>query len=343
MALKKNLHYWNLSLKTPEPFFDSAYMREDIIIGDTDYLKAVQRLRDLVTTYCTVKSERENTLCDQLDTEQLMNRVVYQIDAVLKNRRNMQYTEFVAFWKCADFSFSVYEKLSEKDRIEQLREILDQYCERRRVLYEQMGYTPVIHQALRDSVAARSQGSSAIEKIVQILTEVVGSEPELASQVAEFQQKRVCVLLPDEAGTSNTVSLYKHLGFMRSLSKKPDIVVRFGNRVFILEAKHLKESGGSQDKQVRELKEFVKQKPPSSSAYQVHFVSFLDGIYFNRFIRDESAKQDVKKILKANPHNFFVNTAGLKALLRDAYEEYKTAPVDNSESFTTHTALDPNP
>lgn len=332
MALRENVYYWNLSLKNPEPFFDEAYMREEVIIEDTEYLKAVQRLRDLITTYCTMKHEQQSTLLNHPGVEHFTDWIISQIDRVLRNHKNIQYTEFVAFWKCADFSFSVFKDLSEEARIKQLRQILDEYCVRRRVLYEQLGYTPVIHQALRDSAASRSQGSSAIEKITRILAEVIGSEPELANQAIEFQQKQVCVFLPDKAGASNITNLSKHLGFRSSPSKKPDMIVRFGNRVFILEAKHLKESGGSQDKQVEELREFIKRKPPSRSAYQVHFVSFLDGTYFNRFVQKESAKQEMENILKTNPHNFFINTTGLRALVQDAFAELQNILSRNSRS-----------
>jgi hypothetical protein len=108
MALRENVYYWNLSLKNPEPFFDEAYMREEVIIEDTEYLKAVQRLRDLITTYCTMKHEQQSTLLNHPGVEHFTDWIISQIDRVLRNHKNIQYTEFVAFWKCADFSFSVF-------------------------------------------------------------------------------------------------------------------------------------------------------------------------------------------------------------------------------------------
>ncbi|MEJ5173416.1 MAG: hypothetical protein WHT47_06845 [Hydrogenothermaceae bacterium] len=103
--------------------------------------------------------------------------------------------------------------------------------------------------------------------------------------------------------------------------KLPDFVLKIDDHFFILEAKHIKECGGAQDKQIVELIEFIKY----SENPNIHYISFMDGIYFNNFIstsrknssKVNTQKEDIEKYLKNNPHNFFVNTAGLKAIFED--------------------------
>jgi len=87
---------------------------------------------------------------------------------------------------------------------------------------------------------------------------------------------------------------------------------------------HIKESGGAQDKQIVEAIDFIKY---SEKSEYIHYVSFLDGVYFNKFIFADSSteskirkqKEDIERYLKNNPQNFFVNTAGLKEIFKDSF------------------------
>jgi hypothetical protein len=56
----------------------------------------------------------------------------------------------------------------------------------------------------------------------------------------------------------------------------------------------------------------------------------MDGIYFNNFIwaklsntKINMQRRTIEKYLKENKSNFFVNTAGFKALLKDLLEEIR--------------------
>ncbi len=100
------------------------------------------------------------------------------------------------------------------------------------------------------------------------------------------------------------------------------MVLKIGNNIFIIEAKHIKESGGAQDKQITELINFIKYQENIKNP-TIHYVSFLDGIYFNKFIKEingntnnnkckknkiQSQMNDIISHLKNNKSNFFVNT-----------------------------------
>jgi hypothetical protein len=170
MELKGNLEYWKISLKNPEPIVDEYYISDEIIVDDKKLIKSIERLRDLITTYCVLLEKDENSAKKILD--------------------------------------EIYEIISDTDKIQYL----------------------------------------------------------------------------------------------------------------IIEAKHIKESGGAQDKQIDEIIKFIKH---SENSKFIHYTSFLDGIYFNNFILPPKSskvyrqKQEIKEHLKNNPNNFFLNTAGIICLFQD--------------------------
>jgi RNAse (barnase) inhibitor barstar len=110
-----------------------------------------------------------------------------------------------------------------------------------------------------------------------------------------------------------------------SQDKLPDIILRLNNHFFIIEAKHIKESGGAQDKQIKELIQFISE---SEKADNIHYLSFMDGTYFNNFIfssentknKFNKQREDIEKNLKKNPKNFFVNTKGFIYLIQDVIQ-----------------------
>jgi len=62
------------------------------------------------------------------------SEILNEIYDIIVSIDKIQYTEFVAFWKTLDISYSVFEKLLNKKVI--LKELLQKYCERRRELYD---------------------------------------------------------------------------------------------------------------------------------------------------------------------------------------------------------------
>jgi len=92
------------------------------------------------------------------------------------------------------------------------------------------------------------------------------------------------------------------------------------DQFFIIEAKHINETGGAQDRQIAEMISFINQREPSQN---IHYVASLDGLYFNYFINPpreskvSQQKEDIENCLKHNHSNFFVNTAGFVNLLQD--------------------------
>lgn len=326
MALKDNTEYWRISLQHPESIGEEFYRHDEIIVENDSYLAAAARLRELIIAYCALKEIEVNS--DALD------RVVASIDEVLRNTKNIQYTEFVAYWKCLDMTFSVYEAIQEDtQRHRLLVDALNEYCLRRRKLYDRLGYSHTVQQALYDNSRSRSQGVSGVRKLQAILHEATGQEIAEVSSVEEFQATPTCQFIPQSAKKNQKGSFAE---LMRSLKAKypfgkgrqgktPDLIIKLKGIVFVIEAKHIKESGGSQDKQLNELIAYISQREPQHSS--VRYVAFLDGVYFNlmavaaKGTNPHKQRTDIESALTQNPRNYFVNTRGLRELLSDAYRE----------------------
>ncbi len=84
-----------------------------------------------------------------------------------------------------------------------------------------------------------------------------------------------------------------------------------------MEHKHMKESGGGQDKQMTEIIDFV-----SYNDNGVGYISFLDGVYFN-LLSDKNItsgksfiqRSKIYKNLNNNKQNYFINTRGFVKFL----------------------------
>jgi RNAse (barnase) inhibitor barstar len=342
----RNIDYWRYSLNNPEPegLEEEPYIHDEYIVDDSNYLTQVNRLRDLLTTYCTLSRliEREPSCTHEelgvsaatADTPSENPRDIYQlvlneIDWLLKNVENIQHTEFVAYFKCLGISHSVYcREKNTQQRLILLREILQRYCKNRKERYDQLGYTHVIQQALYDSVVSRKQGTAGIQKLRQIIEQV---EQEL--QVKIQKAATVNELTKLEYGfypisPEAFEELREEFGItyefgQEKQAKIPDLVIKIKDRLLILEAKHIKESGSAQNNQIDELIKFISQKEKELISY----VAFLDGRYFNKF-RDTSPadkvrrqREEIENALQDYPNNYFVNTAGLRKLLEDLLSE----------------------
>jgi hypothetical protein len=207
-----------------------------------------------------------------------------------------------------------------------LQELLKKYCSRRRELYDKLGYSNVIVQALYDSGASRKKGNLGTDKVLKLAEEVFGDiQPQGINYIRE---STLGYFLPDDVDTETFKQFCSEIGANYDFGKahqgkKPDIVLKIGKHFFIIEAKHIKESGGAQDKQVVELIEFIRYSEVSE---YIHYLSFMDGLYFNKFIIPSSKKVsdqkgDIENLLKQNKSNFFVNTAGIKEVFNDLKNE----------------------
>jgi len=325
IMLKQNLEYWDISLKNPEPALDESYAFNDIIVEDEELIDKIEKLRNLIITYCMVLEINKNK------HEQVLNEVLDKIYEIVSATRNIQYTEFVAFWKTLDLSYSYFTSLSEQDKKLMLRQILENYCIKRKELYDKLGYSNIVVQALYDSGASRKKGKIGINKIMNLIFEKLG-EIKKFSDIEELKNTKCGYFLPDGNKTlfNDFIRDYR-LSYRfgeRYQNKLPDVVLKVAEHFFIIEAKHINEMGGAQDKQIAELISFIDQSEQLANIH-IHYIAFLDGIYFNYFINPTQGsklhqqKEAIESCLRRNRSNFFVNTAGFTNILEDVSEECK--------------------
>lgn len=327
--LMPNIDYWNYSLQNPEPLIDDFYIFDTVIIEDKNFLNIVNSLRDLITVYCTLK---ESLDIDEEIKNSVLNYLINSISEIIDRIDNIQYTEFIAFWKTRDISFSVYDNLfrnvKNHEKYKLLEKLLDDYCISRRKLYDKFGYTHTTIQALYDSSVSRKKGESGINKVLALLKDILGITANnwisSEDQLINFQ---VGFFLPDKDNINKNIfqtfleffDLKYEFGRAHQ-GKLPDVVFKFNEHFFIIEAKHIKEIGGAQDKQIVELINFIRSHEDKEN---IHYLSFLDGWYFNLFINPTEGskilkqKEDIVEALKSNPQNFFVNTKGFIKILED--------------------------
>ena len=104
MALKSNLEYWKYSLKHPEPIFEDYYIKDDLIVENKDLIEKVERLRELIISYCVIIEKNEETAQQILD----------EIYNIIVSVENINYSEFVSFWNAMDLSYSIFKKMDNK-------------------------------------------------------------------------------------------------------------------------------------------------------------------------------------------------------------------------------------
>ncbi|MFA7543981.1 MAG: hypothetical protein WCY84_06365 [Candidatus Cloacimonadaceae bacterium] len=251
---------------------------------------------------------------------------------------NINYAEFPSFWSALDTSYSLYQK--EMSRVEKknfVEQALKLYINKRYEAYRNHGMSPVVLQVSSDSYAHKRNSGFAKEKVERLL-EAEGYEQynENVNDIGElcrgFNQQDAAFRV---ISSSNEPFYEAFLQEIQETSdflsgrraKAPDFVVKKGNSIYIIEHKHLKEGGGGQDKQMDELIEFIAQRPNNPN---VHYVSYLDGFYFNIIIKKEleripnsprreakpqSQLRNIRQNLANNGSNYFVNTAGFKELI----------------------------
>ena len=183
-------------------------------------------------------------------------------------------------------------------------------------------------QALYDSGASRRKGNMGIDKLVKMLKKYLHVDRHL-SNLREIKANKMGYFLPDKTDTE-LFKIFKanykvkyEFGKTKQ-TKNPDLVLKALSHFFIIEAKHIKEAGGAQDKQIDETISFIKYSEPNTHSISIHYLAFVDGTYFNKFIappeKQSKVIQQIKDIvlnLEVNPANFFVNTAGIRRLLKD--------------------------
>ena len=175
-------------------------------------------------------------------------------------------------------------------------------------------------QAILDSNSSRRKGELGENKLINFLKKL---KIKKVKNWIDFNKQKICVAQFSKK-TFSTEILRKKMDLtipLKKQGKNLDLIIKFQKKIFLLEAKHLNVGGGEQDKQVSELIEILSVRKERNNIY---YVSFLDGTYSNILLDSgkcgdklKTQRKEIKKYLKNNPRNYWLNTAGFTFLFSD--------------------------
>ncbi|MFW9874286.1 MAG: hypothetical protein ACFFG0_14365 [Candidatus Thorarchaeota archaeon] len=300
-------------------------MFDEIIVNDKNLISKVNKLRELIVSYCVLLEKYE---------ESALNKIFKEIYSLVMIIDKIQYHEFVTFWKVLDISYSQFCKLPHKAQI--LKNILVSYCQRRRKLYDLIGYSNITIQALYDFGASRKKVVAGNKKIIDLKKDKFETAFH-ATNLSDLDNHPIAYCEPDRKEKALFLRLCKKYNLSYEFGKKHqgklfDIFLKIHNEFFLIEARHMKEGGDAQDKQVVEIFDFMGYNEAKPN---IHYLTFMEGVYFNRYAGDINLetktgkpKQSILDNLKIHKNNFFVNNAGFKSMLNDIFIDNTTSGID---------------
>ncbi len=296
--MKDNLKYLEYSCNNPEKL-DERYMnlkKNDL----NKYVEYTNKIKSLLSDI------RKDKFVDEKKFTILLNLITDSYGS--KN-------EFNCFINACDSTIGTI-----KNNPETLKQIVELFFTYRN---GKISADPVHIQSLIDKGSQRALGIIGQQKIVEI-----------AQNFGFEYTNDLNIFLKNK----NSVSYYKkelkekiipEIDF-GSQNKDLDIILKSNDKYFFIESKHIKECGGAQDKQIKELIGLIKTKMPKNT----FIVSFLDGVFSNKILNSEifNVFDNKDKIIKnkieqqqleildnlhKNKSAFWLNSAGLVEFLRD--------------------------
>lgn len=324
-----NIDLWNHSLEMGEEILDPHYFVavENFVISDTSNFHGEKAN---VTSAITVEN-KVNELISKI-ADQINNNINYIIhDKEIEELRNLMLSDFSnlttfrSFWPVLDMNSSVFTSLNVIQQKEFLEQAAISFIKNRHGLYSSVGYSPISLQILSDANAHKGQGSMASNKLAKIFL-MVGLI-EAVNWTDFFNHSGTFALMGRSISDSELDLLCKKLNIdfewrKGRQNKKPDFFLHIGSEIYFGEAKHKKEGGGGQNDQVNEIIDFISF---TEASQQFGYISFLDGVYFNKFSepmigkkinKTQNQKRKIEHLLALNTNNYFLNTAGIEKFLK---------------------------
>jgi Holliday junction resolvase len=296
--LKSNKHYFDLSVRCPEGL-DSRYMFLEWDKDIEKYVSATKKLKELLATIKTLGTRTPDDIYENL------------FDLAVSKFASK--SELNCFINACDSTTSTIKN----DRYS-FKQIVNLYLKHR-------DFTEITPkewiQAIIDKGASRAKGCTGENKLVEIADSAGfavarnwGELLRLDKAIARFSK-----------GIFDLLGVKKHLGVnfdFKSQNKMLDLIIKSGGKYIIIEAKHLKEGGGSQDKQIKELIGIIQHRKVSDD---IMLGAFCDGVYSNVLLNEDvkcnakitTQQKDIAKALKNNQNSFWFNTAGFSEFIKD--------------------------
>lgn len=319
--MKDNIQLFEISLNNKEPYLDKYYVKNNkpIITDNSTTLNSLMRANaNIIENISAYKIALESG-------NYLMQNTTLQNILKYLEEKNVNLTEFTNYWATKDMSYSVYNKTlsSKEEKLSFLRKIVPEYLKDRHLLYQTHGYSFSTIQVINDSKAHKKNGEAGIKKISDILINF-GFKHFNENDLKTFLLSDKVFIYPDKTEKKLFNEIIHHYDIKFEWSKnhenkKTDFLFKVNKQIFIMEHKHMKETGGGQDKQMSEIINFIQYQDQNA-----HYVSFLDGVYFNLLANKEiisgkpfEQRNAIFQNLKVQKNNYFVNTLGFNELIKD--------------------------
>jgi len=293
-----NLQCFKISQENSEPALDDFYIFEKKDPDIKQYIKNTKQIKNYLITI--------RTLLDKKEKREVIDKYFKELAGDLNKFSNC--SEFSGFINACDNTLNFA-----KHDFVLLKEIAKRYF-KNRILNESVPEEWI--QAILDKNASAKKGACGENKLIRIL-ENRGFKK--VDRWDDFYKNEKCVARFSKVfGLRAVRKNFKIKINTHKQNKRLDLVIKDGNKKFLLEAKHLNITGGAQDKQLSELIEILGL---SEKDKNIFYIAFLDGNYSNILLDKEKAKEkldaqrkDIAKFLNKNSNSYWVNTAGFKAL-----------------------------
>ncbi len=302
--MQNNQHYFKISQQNQEKLLDKFYVFEDKHPDLEKYIANTREIKNLLITVKTLERKKEKS--------KIIDKYFCELQKILCKVSNC--SEFICFVNACDNTLS-----SVKKDLNLIKKITKKYFAKR-ILNEFIPEEWI--QAILDSNSSRKKGKCGEIKLISILQKFGINE---VKNWDDFFSQKKCVV--QFSKSFNLKNVRKNLGVKiktKKQDKKLDLIVKVQNKIFLVEAKHLNSSGGGQDKQISELIEILNLKEKNENIF---YVSFLDGNYSNILLDSgkcgdklKTQRKEIKKYLKNNPRNYWLNTTGFISLFADIKE-----------------------
>ena len=296
--IQNNQHYFKISQENPEPSLDGFYVFDNKNPNLKKYIKNTKEIKEILTTIKTLQKKKESP--------KTINKYFEELQKSLSEFSNC--SEFICFVNACDNTLDAVKK-----DLDLMKKITQKYFSKR-LLNELVPEEWI--QAILDSNSSRKKGKCGELKLISILKKLNFNE---VKNWKDFKKSNKCITQFSKVFSVKKVQENLNIKIKaKKQGKKLDLIVKYKNKIFLIEAKHLNTSGGGQDKQISELIEILnlKEKTPNIS-----YISFLDGSYSNILLSKSKAgdklktqRKEIKKYLRKNPNNYWLNTVGFKTL-----------------------------
>ena len=318
-----NIELYEYSKKHLEDKFDNFYVKNKIVIPESsnENNTLTQNNNELIQLISTFNTLRK--LNKDID-EEVVDKIVYEIISILDTTKGINYSSFVQYFMVRNSTYSLYQGLKQEDKFDFIYDMLMSYCANRHEMYLSHGYSNIVLQVLADNYSHKRNGKTGIKKVLSLMKPLSLTQTKSLKKVLNDDN---FIFLPDGKKPMFDNFLLSHNIEMKSREneheKIPDIVFNYNGQYFICELKMMKHLGGGQNKQTVEFANFIRYQEKNPN---IHYITFLDGVLYNKVLFDNSPaintlRNDIINCLTQNTQNYFLNTFSFIRFIDDLIDE----------------------